>query len=207
MKRLGGLILLAGLAAWAPAAGATAEPAAQSQAAEHEKSSGEGKTGDLTGWKWANFVVLAGGLGYLIGKNAGPFFAARSQQIRKDMVEAGDQKKEADARVAAVEQRLAGLESEIASLRAESQREAQAETSRMAQQTTLEMAKIQTQAEQEIASAAKAARTDLKRYSAQLAVGLAAGKIRERMTPAVEDALVEGFVRDLDGPSAEPRTL
>jgi F-type H+-transporting ATPase subunit b len=123
------------------------------------------------------------------------------------MVEAGDQKKEADARVAAVEQRLAGLESEIASLRAESQREAQAETSRMAQQTTLEMAKIQTQAEQEIASAAKAARTDLKRYSAQLAVGLAAGKIRERMTPAAQDALVEGFVRDLDGPSAEPRTL
>jgi len=202
MRRLGGLILLAGLAAWTPAA-----RAAESKPAEHGESSGAEKKSDLTGWKWANFVVLAGGLGYLIGKNAGPFFAARSQQIRKDMVEAGDQKKEADARVAAVEQRLAGLESEIASLRAESQREAQAETSRMAQQTTLEMAKIQTQAEQEIASAAKAARTDLKRYSAQLAVGLAAGKIRERMTQAAQDALVEGFVRDLDGPSAEPRTL
>ena len=206
MKRLVPLILLAGLAAWAPVAWAAAEPATEGKA-EHGESSGEGGKGNLTGWKWANFVVLAGGLGYLIGKNAGPFFAARSQQIRKDMVEAGDQKKEADARVAAVEQRLAGLESEIASLRAESQREAQAETSRMAQQTTLEMAKIQTQAEQEIASAAKAARTDLKRYSAQLAVGLAAGKIRERMTPAAQDALVEGFVRDLDGPSAEPRTL
>jgi F-type H+-transporting ATPase subunit b len=191
MRRLGGLILLAGLAAWAPAA----------RAAE------QGEAGDLTGWKWANFVVLAGGLGYLIGKHAGPFFAARSRQIRQDMAEAGDQRQEANARVADVERRLAGLESEIASLRAESQREAQAETSRMAQQTTLEMAKIQAQSEQEIASAAKAARTELKRYAAQLAVGLAEGKIRGRMTPAVEDALVEGFVRDLDDSSAKVQTL
>ena len=203
MKRLGGLILLAGLAAWAPAAWAAAE----SQAAEHGESSGEGKTGNLTGWKWANFVVLAGGLGYLIGKNAGPFFAARSQQIRKDMVEAGDLRKEADARAAEVERRLAGLESEIAALRAESRNEAQAETSRMAERTALEMAKIQAQAEQEIASAAKAARIELKRYSAQLAVGLAEGKIRGRMTPAAQDALVEGFVRDLDGPSPKVQTL
>jgi F-type H+-transporting ATPase subunit b len=191
MKRLGGLILLAGLAALVPAA----------RAAE------QGEAGNLNGWKWANFVVLAGGLGYLIGKNAGPFFATRSQQIRKDMVEAGVERQEADARVAGVERRLANLESEIAGLRAEAQKEAQAETSRMAQQTTLEMAKIQAQAEQEIASAAKAARTDLKRYSAQLAVGLAEGKIRERMTPAVEDALVEGFVHDLDGPSPKVQTL
>src|ERR1035437_10665413 len=32
--------------------------------------------------KWANFLLLAGGLGYFIGKNAGPFFAARSAGIR-----------------------------------------------------------------------------------------------------------------------------
>jgi F-type H+-transporting ATPase subunit b len=202
MRRIGGLILLAGLAAFAPAA-----YAAEGQAAEHGESSGEGKAGNLAAWKWANFVVLAGGLGYLIGKNAGPFFAARSQQIRKDMVEAGDQRKEADARVAGVERRLADLGSEIAGLRAEAEREAQAETSRMAQRTTLEMAKVQAQAEQEIASAAKAARGELKRYAAQLAVGLAERKIRDRMTPAAQDALVEGFVRDLDGPSPKARTL
>ena len=201
MRRLGGLILLAGLAAFAPAA-----PAAESKPAEQGESSGTKQKPDLTGWKWANFVVLAGGLGYLIGKNGGPFFAARSRQISQDMVEAGDQRKAADARAAAVEARLAGLESEIAALRAESKNEAQAEAGRMAEQTTLEMAKVQTQAEQEIASAAKAARTELKRYGAQLAVALAAGKIRDRMTPAAQDALVEGFVHDLDSPSPEART-
>src|ERR1035437_2398861 len=33
--------------------------------------------------KWANFLLLAGVLGYFIGKNAGPFFAARSAADRK----------------------------------------------------------------------------------------------------------------------------
>ena len=38
----------------------------------------EGGEGGLQGWKWANFVLLAAGIGYLVGKNAGPFFSARS---------------------------------------------------------------------------------------------------------------------------------
>ena len=65
---------------------------------------------------------------------------------------------------------------------------------RMAQQTEAEIAKIQAHAEQEIASAGKAARMALKRYSAELAMGLAEQKVRARMTPETEDALVQGFV-------------
>ena len=67
-------------------------------------------------------------LGYLIGKNAGPFFDSRSRQIRKDIVEADDRRKKAEARAAEVERRLASLEAEILALRTESQKEAEAET-------------------------------------------------------------------------------
>src|ERR1039458_9167825 len=72
--------------------------------------------GGLQVWKWANFVVLAGALGYLIGKKGGPFFAARSVKIRKDIVEAGEVRKEAETRAAEVDRRLANLEAEIAAL-------------------------------------------------------------------------------------------
>jgi len=147
--------------------------------------------------KWANFLILAGALGYLIGKHAGPFFAARSGSIRKDMEESRQQRQAAEAQAAEVDRRLANLEKEIAALRGDSQAEAQAEIERMAQHTAAESAKIQAHAEREIASAGKAARSELKRYSAQLAVELAEGKIRARMTPQTQDALVRGFVRDL----------
>src|ERR1039457_5020375 len=117
----------------------------------------EKEEGGLQIWKWANFLVLAGGLGYLIGKKGGPFFA----------------------------------------LRAESGKEEQAETGRFGWHTAAEIAKTQAQAEQEIAAAGKAARMELKRYCADLAVGLAEQKVRARMTPETQDALVRGFVRDL----------
>jgi len=96
-----------------------------------------------------------------------------------------------------VDARLANLEKEIATLRGESQAEAKAENDLMAQHTVAEIAKIQARAEQEIASAGKAARMELKRYSAHLAVEVAERKIRARMTPDTQDALVRGYVRDL----------
>jgi F-type H+-transporting ATPase subunit b len=121
--------------------------------------------------KWANFLLLAGLLGYFVGKNGPPFFAARSAGIRKDMDDSLRQREQAEAKAADVDRRLANLENEIA--------------------------KIQAHAEREIASAGKAARMALKRYSAELAMGLAEQKVRARMTPDAEDALVQGFVRDL----------
>ena len=153
--------------------------------------------GSLQVWKWANFVVLAGGLGYLIGKKGGPFFAARSAKIRQDIVEAGEAREQAEARAAEVERRLANLEAEIAALRTESGKEEEAETGRFGRHTAAEIVKTQAQAEQEIAAAGKAARLELKRYCAELSVGLAEQKIRARMTPDTQDALVRGFVRDL----------
>ena len=153
--------------------------------------------GSLQIWKWANFLVLAGALGYLIGKKGGPFFAARSVKIRKDMVEAGEVRTEAETRAAEVDRRLANLEAEIAALRAASGKEEEAEAGRVGRHTAAEIAKTQANAEREIAAAGKAARMELKRYCADLAVGLAEQKVRARMTPETQDALVRGFVRDL----------
>ena len=147
--------------------------------------------------KWANFLLLAGVLGYFIGKNAGPFFAARSAGIRKNMDDSLRQRQEAEAKAADVDRRLANLENDIAALRGQSEAEAQAETERMARQTEAEIAKIQAHAEQEIASAGKAARMALKRYAGELAIGIAEQKVRARMTPDTEDTLVQGFVRNL----------
>jgi F0F1-type ATP synthase membrane subunit b/b' len=153
--------------------------------------------GSLQIWKWANFLVLAGALGYLIGKKGGPFFAARSQKIRQDIVAAGEARSQAEARAAEVDRRLANLEAEIAALRAASGKEEEAEAGRVGRHTAAEIAKTQANAEREIAAAGKAARMELKRYCADLAVGLAEQKVRARMTPETQDALVRGFVRDL----------
>jgi F-type H+-transporting ATPase subunit b len=198
MKRVALLALFAGLLFRpVPIAAQEHEPAAE----KHE-AAGEGKEESFAErheleLKIANFVILAGLIGYFIGKNAGPFFASRSEGIRKDLDESMRQAKEAKERAADVDRRLASLEADIAALRAESDKEMQSETARMSKHTAEEIAKIQAHAEQEIASAGKAARMDLKRYSAELAVNLAEQKIRSRMTPDTQDGLVQGFVQNL----------
>jgi F-type H+-transporting ATPase subunit b len=189
------VLLLASLAlAASPVFGQHESPAGEKAAEEH---------GNLEIWKWANFLLLAGGLGYLIQKNAGPYFAARSTEITKDLADSEKIRRDAEASAAAVEKRIANLGAEIAALRSEAAKERAADQERIRVQTAADIAKIQQHAEQEIASAAKAARMELQRYTAQLAVELATQKIRGRITPQTQDTLVRGFLHDIEPPSVQ----
>ncbi len=152
---------------------------------------------DMTGWKWANFAILAAGIGFLLVKQAGPYFATRSVEIRKGIEEARQIRADAEARGAAMDARLANLETEVEAMRKSSRAEAAGEGERIRQETAREIAKIQSNADQEISAALKAAQRDLKDYSAQLAIDLARDKVSRRMTPSGQDRLVENFVAGL----------
>jgi F-type H+-transporting ATPase subunit b len=201
MRRLVLLFLLAS----APLAMAAEPQKAAEEASGHAtEQPAEGEHAGLSIWKWANFALLAGIIGWAVNKNAGPFFAARTRQIRKDMLEADDLRVQSEARAADVDRRLSNLETEIAALRAESAREAESEAARLSHATAAAIAKIQADAEQEIAGAGKTARLELKRYSAELAVALAEEKLRARVTPQTQDALIGGFIRHLERPTHPP---
>jgi len=145
-------------------------------------------------WGWANFVLLAGGLGYVIRKNAGPYFAQRSLEIRKGMADAEAARAASDAKVAEVDRRLANLQAEIEVLRRNAQEEAEADAQRVRRESAAEMAKVQSHLADEIASAAKSATLELRRYSADLALGLAEQKIAARLSPEMQNRLVGTFV-------------
>ena len=67
----------------------------------------------------------------------------------------------------------------------------------MRKETEQSLAKLQAQAQAEIASATKAARQELKAYSAELALKLAERKIEQQMNPELQKQLTDGFVSDL----------
>jgi len=173
---------------------------AQEHAPAGEARHGESGEKDMTGWKWANFAILVAALGYLAVKQGGPYFASRSIEIRKGIEDAQKMRADADARAAAMEARLANIGMEVEALRKSARDEAAQEGDRIRQETQRELAKIQTNADHEIASALKTAQIELKRYSAQLAIQLAGAKVRERMTAVDQDALVRRFVDDLGAP-------
>jgi F-type H+-transporting ATPase subunit b len=148
-------------------------------------------------WKWVNFLILAAGLGYLIRKHAPAFFQQRSQEIQHAITEARQAKQDAETRAAAIERRLAGLQSEIESLRETARAEIAAEGERIGRETVQRLERIREQTAQEITLMSRAVRDELRKYSAQLALDLAEQRIRSRVTPDVQLGLVDQFLEDL----------
>jgi F0F1-type ATP synthase membrane subunit b/b' len=148
-------------------------------------------------WKWLNFAILFAGLGYVFVKSGLPFFKDRAAGIVKDIADASKTKADAETRAADLERRIANLSGEIEQMRTSAKSELEAEGRRIQSETQAAVAKAAAQAENEIASATKAARQELSAHAAQLALGLAAGKLRNNAGGA-QPGLLDAFVRDLE---------
>jgi F-type H+-transporting ATPase subunit b len=163
--------------------------------------SGGGKPGltplQLLIWTSLNFIILAGFLTYLSVKFGGPALRKRGVEIRSGLAAGEKAKAEADARAAQVQAQLANLGKEVESLRAAAKDERDREAERIRRDTQAEMERIRAQAESEIESAGKLARLEVQRAAAKMAIELAETKVRARMSPDIQTALLQGFLSDL----------
>ena len=173
---------------------ATLIPLAAQEQAEHKESPEE----QNQVWKWANFGILAIGLGYLIGKSMPAVFKSRTEEIQTGISEAQKVKQDAERRSAEMDARLASLGADIEKFRTQSAVEMEQEGDRIRKETAAQMKKIEEQAAVEIETAGKTARRQLKEYAGQLALGLAEERLRSRMDSATEASLVDNFARELE---------
>jgi F-type H+-transporting ATPase subunit b len=187
------------LAAQEPSRDHTINP---NPSANIEKEAAAEHSDPMLKWKWINFAMLAGVLGYMIGKTAPSFFKGRTASIQRAIHEATKLREQAEARARDMEQRLASLGQEIEKLRREAKEAMANEGERIRQETAHQIARVQQTAEQEIASHAKHVTQELKAYSAKLAVDLAEQRIRGQMSGDTQTELVNRFLHDLNGKGA-----
>jgi F0F1-type ATP synthase membrane subunit b/b' len=100
---------------------------------------------------------------------------------------------DADFRSAEIDRKMATLSGEITRLREEASREMQAEQQRLAKETEQSLARIGLHVEQELAALAHNTRLELRRHTAELAVSMAASRLRDQLSPADHEALVSRF--------------
>ena len=150
------------------------------------------------GWlmRAINFVVLAGGLGYLM-RGAPKFFRERAERIVGAITDARRVKEEAEQELKKAETKLARLSDEVAHLRATAKQDGVAEAERIRALAREEEAKIARAAQMEIEAAERAARMELKAAAAQMAVERAEAMVKGRLTPEAQAALVRAFVENL----------
>jgi F-type H+-transporting ATPase subunit b len=144
-----------------------------------------------------NFLVIAIVLGWAARKHLPGIFRERTASIQRVMEEARLASEDANQRLREIESRLSRLDEEIASMKAEAEKDAAVEEERIKGAAEEDARKIVEAAEQEIASAVKAARRDLTAYAADLAIGLAKKQIH--VDPGTDTGLVRSFAEKLAG--------
>jgi len=149
------------------------------------------------GWKWANFALLAIGLGYLVRKNLPPVFQSRTEEIQRGIVEAQAMKRDAEKRAAEMQAKLESLGADIEKFRTQARSEMEQESARIAEETGRQLEKLKRQTELEIETAGKIAQRELRSYAARFALELAETRIRGMLDAKTEGALIQDFVRDL----------
>lgn len=195
-----GLLLACVLASAATLKAASAQLvlawAAAPEQEEHGKEAEEEKH-ELY-YKIINFALLAMALGYVLRKPMKEFFSQRSSDIVKALEEGRAALKESQAKLAVVEEKLRHLDEEIAAFKATSEQEMQQERQRLREETAREAEKILETARARTDSAVRAAKLELKVYTAQEALRLAERMIRERLDEPARARLVSQFIRTLD---------
>lgn len=147
--------------------------------------------------KWINFVILAGGLGYVLRKPLREFFTQRSASIRKSLEEGRKALEASQAQLQAVEEKLQHFEEEMADFRAGALREMEQERERLRQATARETAKLLESIRAQMETASKQANVDLKRYAAQQALEMAEKMISQRLDEASQQRLASQFIAGL----------
>jgi F-type H+-transporting ATPase subunit b len=122
-------------------------------------------------------------------------FRKRNETLQKQLLDARLAAAEANERLAVVEERLSKLGIEIDAIREQTERDMVNDEKRIQESLETERQRIIASAEQEIDAAGAAARRDLKKFAAQLAVNRARQEIR--LSPEDDRALIRSFGENL----------
>lgn len=160
-----------------------------------EQAPEDSRSGQI--FRWLNFILVFGGIGYFIAKSAPAFFRARAEVVAKDITEAALQKSEAEARLREAEAGLAQLEQAQAKMRADSQRDFAAEAERIKQATASDIEKVDRVAELEIEASSRMSVMELRAAAAKRAVEGAAVLVAQQMTPGRRELIFRKFIANL----------
>ena len=184
-------------------------PAAAEHAAEgaHGAEAAHGTPLIDTVARLFNFAVLAGTLVYFLRSPLKSYLGDRGRQIRADLVKAAEMRTAAAAEAAAIEQKMAALPGELDALRRQGADEVAAEETRIRQAAEAERARLLDQARREIAAQLKLAERQLVARTADLAVAIAAKRVKSTITADDQARLVDQYLGRLASAPAAGRQV
>jgi F-type H+-transporting ATPase subunit b len=148
-----------------------------------------------------NFAIIFFAIVIPIGRLMPKVIRKRSQTVRHGLDEAREATADAQARLSAVEAKIAGLGDEIQSFRAQVEKDGVDDEKRIKASITEESAHIVTTAEQEIDVAITQAKRGLRDFAAELAIEQATRQMA--LTAETDRALISEFISGMAADSGK----
>jgi F-type H+-transporting ATPase subunit b len=152
---------------------------------------------DLLG-KTVNFIILFGGLGFLLAKPLRKFLAEIGLSVAETIRQTKRARADAENRLRSLKERMQNLEQEVRKIKDEGEETGAREKERLLALARQESGKIRTYAAREIEALAESAQAEIKRHAAELAVSLARANIERRLTPEIHSRLIDESIRSLE---------
>lgn len=172
------------------------EPAVRAEAGETQGEAPGHPLLDMVA-RAVNFAILAGSLWYLLKSPIRGYLENRGTQIRADLVNAAEMKQAAAAQIEEIDRKMKALPAELDALRAQGAQEIAAEEARIRAAAAAERERLLDQARREIDLQVKVAERELVAHAADLAVGVAADRIKKNIGDEDQKRLVDRYVQQL----------
>ena len=155
----------------------------------------ESTTGSI--FRWLNFLIVFGGIVYLIAKHGGAFFRGNAKEIAASIVEATAVKAEADRELSEAEAKIARLDQDVSEMREGARRNWAAESERLRVSGRAEIDKINLAARGELAASERAAQQQVREIAASLAVERAAALVGSMMNAQIRGRMFQSFLGEI----------
>ena len=183
--------------AWQPEPGREAAATRDGDARSEEESAPHEESIVAVIARLVNFGVLAGALVYFLRAPMATYLSDRGSQIRADLVNATETKREAAAQIEEIDRKMKALPAELEALRTQGAKEIAVEEDRIRAAAAAERDRLLEQARREIDLHVKVAERELVRHAADLAVGVATERIKNSITTDDQKRLVDHYVQQL----------
>ncbi len=160
---------------------------------EHGQASG---LADFLG-KTLNFLILFGGLAFILAKPVKRFLHELIISVEKTMTETERARHEAEKELERVERRLKGLAEEVEKIKLEGEKAGQVEKEKILELARQEAERLRGHARREIERYSQAAKRRLLEHAADLAISLAKVRIEKRMTDELHRRVIERSIQGL----------
>ncbi|MEN6310177.1 MAG: ATP synthase F0 subunit B, partial [Acidobacteriota bacterium] len=152
------------------------------------------------------FAVLFGGLAFLLRKPLAAMLRKKSDDVRESIRLADESNAGAARKRTESAARLAGIEEDAKRMRAEAEADARGAKDRIARLADEESARIRQFTAQEIDERRRGGVRELKAYAAEKATALARERIRKKLTPESQAALIDKSIERLSKLYEKPRS-